>query len=154
MTWLRSTRPSLADLPPDSTPVAAWLVFWPPEPDRRYWWSRWLHPGLAHVSVLRQEGNVWLALDHRLDYLEVRVLGPSWATVEEVLPPGWTLVAEVTGWRPLWRSRVPWVLAPFTCVEFAKHLLGLGGLWPLTPRQLLDRLHLDGMVRSIKYPRS
>lgn len=153
MTWLRVAQRSLADAPAGSVAVEAWLVFWPLELDRRYWWTPWVDPLHAHVSVFKQDGDRWLALDHRLDYLDLRVVGPGWATLEEVLPAGWTVAVKATGWREQYRLRVPWLLAPFTCVEVVKHLLGVRGWWPVTPKQLLESLKRDGRITMVKQPR-
>jgi hypothetical protein len=146
LTWVKVPRASLADVPPDHEPVSAWLVF--TIADRRYWWSRWVSPELAHVYTVVRADVAWIALDHRLDYLETRLLGLSTEPLAELLPPGWTLAVEVGGYRRQFRQRVPWVIAPWTCVELAKHVLGVRGWGPFTPEGLLRHLEHAGRVRS------
>lgn len=146
MTWVKFPQASLADVPAGFAPVTAWLVF--TRADRPYWWSRFLDPDLAHVFVIVRADVAWLALDFRLDYLDVRLLGLSTEPLPSLLPEGWTRMVEVVGYRAQYRQRVPWLVAPWSCVELAKHVLGVRGWGPFTPEGLLRHLEHAGRVRS------
>ena len=61
----------------------------------------------------------------------------------KVVPSG-AITVRFRALRRLERYRVPHLLAPFTCVEQIKALLGLRAWWVVTPRQLHRRVR-DGI---------
>jgi hypothetical protein len=122
---------------------------------------RLLRPGFRHVfavlpaSADGPEPGGWISVDPLIDRMELALHPPC--TVVELA--GWfrhqgliTLNFFLT--NPPRRHSAPWAppLAPFTCVEVVKRLLGLRAPWVLTPYQLYR--HLGGHLPPVPLSRS
>ncbi len=104
-----------------------------------------LKPGYQHCLIAVQDGGQWHLLDPLSNGLVLRALGP--ATVPEILA---AFRADGYDAVPVQR-RAPEArelpLAPFTCVEAVKRVLGLRARWVWTPWQL--RRAIDPACRRI-----
>lgn len=115
---------------------------------------RLLKPGFRHVFVVlplprqagREEGaGGWISVDPLIDRMEL-ALHPPWPVHQLA---GWFQAQGLTVLNlflpvPAARQHPPLAppIAPFTCVEAVKRLLGLRAPWVLTPYQLYR--HLGG----------
>ncbi len=105
------------------------------------WWLRLLKPGFRHVSLALCGPRGWLLLDP---------LSHQTLITDTGLPPGADLAGHYralgltvleTRLRAAPRRLAP--VRPLTCVEMAKHVLGLHAPWVLTPWQLYRKIILD-----------
>lgn len=104
------------------------------------WWLRFLKPGFRHVFVAVRDGGVWVTVDPLSPHTEVAVqpVDPAFDLAGWFRARGHVVVETVAR-----RRRDPAPLAPFTCVEAVKRVLGLPDRGVLTPWQLFRRLTAD-----------
>lgn len=106
----------------------------------RHWWNNILKPGFQHCWAVRRQGDLWVVLHSGIGVTEV-FAAPG--TLEDIVRiVGYSAIIHVRGWVNSSRVRVPWVVAPQTCVEQVKTLLGIRCGWIVTPYQLYR--HLGG----------
>lgn len=105
----------------------------------------WLKPGFRHCFVILQEPSAeegvqggWLLVDARAQVTDIVRL-PDWS---EGRLAAWfrSRGFRVLTLRPAVPPRRCLPLAPYTCVENVKRLLGLRAPWVFTPYQLFCRL--------------
>lgn len=128
------------------SPVDWWLVF---AEGQGHWWQRLLRPGFGHVYALRWDGWNWICLDPALGFTDIHVLPVASPEISDVVSTECCVILRVEVWRERCRYRVPWVLAPWTCVEQIKGLLGIRATHVITPYQLfkhLSRRAQDGRI--------
>lgn len=136
-----SPRPEAAadDDPPPSAEVAdpVALVLFCDAADR--WWQRWLKPGFRHCLVLLRIGSQWIACDSLWHGLEFhRLPARRWNPIPFFARRGFTVMTATRRRSPGNRA----LIAPFTCVEVAKRILGINAAWVLTPWQLYNKLKI------------
>ena len=101
-------------------------------------WVRLLRPGFRHVFVALRDGPHWLTVDPLCQRMEVQVqpVPPDMDLAAWFRAHGMTVVPATID-----RSgTAPAPVAPFTCVEAVKRVLGLRDRFVLTPWQLYRRL--------------
>jgi len=101
-------------------------------------WLRLLRPGFRHCFVAVQDGEAWLVLDplaHRLHL--ARGVAASAASLAAHYRAQGLVALVVPVLEPPHRSAP---LAPFTCVEAVKRVLGLHAWRIWTPYQLFRAL--------------
>jgi hypothetical protein len=108
-----------------------------------------LRSHLAHVEVWLDEGPVWVRVCGAWEGLEVELVLPDApiVTLLDERQPRWSAYALVTleaSEGPAWR--LPWILAPFTCVEVVKAALGIRAPWVVTAGGLCAYLCRRGVV--------
>lgn len=113
-------------------PLSWYLVFH--DPDKRRWWDRWLKPGFRHCYALRCDRGVWVAVDGSLPCLSVDIL-PFSPDNRPYAPRGGTIIHVNALVQPE-TFRTPQLIAPFTCVEVCKAVLGIRAPFVWTPWQL------------------
>jgi hypothetical protein len=132
MTWLRTREaPLLATA--NAYPVEWWLLY--SDTDRAHWWNRWLRPQFQHVSAIKRDGRVWIAIHPYGEFTDVEILRTD-AHPWQIAPRA--IVQRVTAMRRERSVRAPWFLGPITCVEHVKALLGIRAFWVRTPWQLFN----------------
>lgn len=102
------------------------------------WWLRWLKPGFRHCFAAVDDGTQWLTIDPLLHRLEVRASGL--ASDFDLAAAYRRMGLVVIAVSPPAVPRRAAVFGLFTCVETVKRLLGLRGVWVLTPWQLFRLL--------------
>lgn len=135
MSYFQCKQDTLLDLldVADRAGVTWYLVFI--EAEAPYWWTRFFKPGFRHVYALRHDGQHWIMLQPRLDFIDIEVLPlPSYLTIQEITDS--PNVIKVTAWRRPGRMRHPWIAGPVTCVEVIKGILGIRAFFLWTPWQL------------------
>lgn len=97
-------------------------------------YGKWLKKGFQHVTAYKFTGFFWLKMDFSLGYSDFDVLCYDWHdSIKDVLSGQTYQYVEV--WREP-RYRVRSIVAPWTCVEAMKSLLGIREPFILTPWQL------------------
>ena len=100
-------------------------------------WLRWLRPGFRHCFCLLRSERGWILCDSRGDGFDI--LPAPDCGVEPLARSYARLGGRVLGLsRP--PRRPPFPLAPFTCVELVKRVLGLRAPWLVTPYALYRHL--------------
>ena len=141
MTWLKLREPQLTEFL-DRDAVEWWLLYRDVSPN---WWWRGLKPGFQHVQAIRREGPYWLRVDPHIEFTDIELVRSSLPPHQ--LVPG-TTCQRVVALRRLQRLRVPTILAPATCVEQVKELLGIRAWWLVTPWQLFTYVRKrEGVLR-------
>lgn len=104
------------------------------------WWLRLLRPGFRHCYVLFPYGkNSYLELNAYSNCLlvQIRRFGIGYDYLAELERQGKTLVRDVLiKEAPL----KPAPLAPFSCVELVKRVLGIHDFFLITPSQLYKKI--------------
>ena len=102
--------------------------------------NKFLKEGYKHVYCVKFDGLFWIKLDFRLDFAECYVLPYDYRdTIENVLEGlDITLYQRVESWRKVRRYRTPTVVAPYTCVEAMKAIVGVFEPFVFTPYQLFN----------------
>lgn len=139
MTWLKQSEPTLEELL-DRDQVEWWLLY---RDVSSGWWWNWLKPGYQHVQAIQRIGPYWLRVDPHLEFTDIDLVrsdAPPHQLVQGCI------VQRVVALRRLQRMRVPLILAPATCVEMVKELLGIRAWWMLTPWQLFTYVNRRGGV--------
>ncbi len=118
----------------DHAQVDWYLVF--EDPKQGNWWDIFLRRGFRHVYALRWDGDRWLVYmpDKALTYVGVIEAGRN--DMLAIVSSECSAILRFVATRKTWRWRAPWVLAPWTCVEQVKALLGIRHPLILTPWQL------------------
>jgi hypothetical protein len=106
----------------------------------RHWWNHILKQGFQHCWALRRQGDLWIIFHTGLGVTETYAAMGELEDVVRFVDD--RVIIRVSGWVDTLRIRVPWVVAPQTCVEQVKSLLGIRAFWVLTPYQLYR--HLGG----------
>lgn len=136
--------------PPDPPPAPALVVFCG---DSELPLLRLLRPGFRHVFVLLPtptegpEPGGWISIDPLIDRMELARHPPCPASeLADWFRHQGLITLNFFPTLPSPRRAIPWAppLAPFTCVEVVKRLLGLRAPWVLTPYQLYR--HLGGRL--------
>jgi hypothetical protein len=110
--------------------------------DTGLFWLGFLKRGFRHCFVALDDGRHWLLVEPLAHRLEIRAaaLPGDFDLAGYFRGEGLTVVE--TRPRPALRRRAP--LAPFTCVEAAKRLLGIRRRRIVTPWQLYRHLAASG----------
>lgn len=139
--------------PPTEPVMRDVLVVFADAPEKRL--LRWLKPGFRHCFVLMSglRAGEWICLDpqsHRIacDVWQYSVLFDPESHY------------RARGFDCIWVSYPAEVprrvrLGAFTCVEFAKRLLGISGFWIMTPHQLFCAIkcaETKGLLQAGKWP--
>lgn len=121
----------------DPKPQDIWVAF---TGKTELWWLGFLKPGFRHCFALIRTDRHWLIVEPLADRLDITLTEidssfdlPGWFREQ-----GMVLVAASSVPRPARPRCAP--IAPFTCVETVKRLLGLRQRWLLTPYQLFRHL--------------
>lgn len=97
---------------------------------------KWLKKGFQHVTAYKFTGYFWLRLDISLGYSDFDVLCYDYRdSIKDVLSGQDVTWQYVEVWRQP-RYRVRSIVAPWTCVEAMKSVLGIRAPLVLTPWQL------------------
>jgi hypothetical protein len=104
-------------------------------------WLRWLKPGFRHCLVLLWDGRDWVVYDPLAHVTELVVVRdrPDFCPIAWLLEQGCLPVPV----RPATPAPRLAPVAPYTCVEAVKRVLGLHARFVLTPWQLFRRLTGD-----------
>jgi hypothetical protein len=104
-------------------------------------WLRWLKPGFRHCLVLLWDGRGWVVYDPLAQVTELVVVRDrpgfcpvAWLLAHDCLPVPVRPQAPEPRLAPI---------APYTCVEAVKRVLGLRARFVLTPWQLFRWLTKD-----------
>ena len=101
--------------------------------------GKYLQTGYKHVYFVKKQGLFWIKLDSTLDMLNVTVLPFDYRdTIIDVLEGQDVTWQRVESWRHTKRYRVKSVLAPFSCTEVMKAILGINRFFLFTPYQLFS----------------
>lgn len=104
------------------------------------WWLRLLRPGFRHCYLLLPCGeNSYLELNAYSNCLlvQIRRFGVGYDYLAELERQGKTLIRDVLVEKaPL----KPAPLAPFSCVELVKRVLGIHDFFLITPNQLYKKI--------------
>ena len=104
--------------------------------ENTYWWSKFLKTGYKHVFALYFDGLFWSRLDFTIGWVQFDVLTyKTHATIKDIIKGQNVTAQYVETWR-IPRYRVRMFLAPWTCTEMMKSLLGIRAWWVITPYQL------------------
>jgi hypothetical protein len=120
---------------PGSTPAIVLFAS-----DTQVKWLRFLHPGFRHCLVAVKLGPAWIVMDPLSHKTALSVV--EGFSADELVR--WY---EERGLKAIrtWVREAPAKLAPLapaTCVEAVKRILGIHAWWIITPRQLHDHLAL------------
>lgn len=97
------------------------------------WWSKYLKAGYRHVFAIKFDGLFWIRMDLTIGYTDFDVLLYDYKdSIDDIVQDNATY-QHVEVWR---KTRYRSILAPWTCVEMMKSLLGIKAWWILTPFQL------------------
>jgi hypothetical protein len=120
---------------PSGVEPKAWVAFCG---EAELWWLRLLRPGFRHCFVVLNDGTHWITIDPLSPHMEV-VVQPVASGFDLI---GWLRErGHAVAAAPIRRDHLrPAPLAPFTCVEAAKRVLGLHDRRVVTPWQLYRRL--------------
>ena len=101
-------------------------------------WLRLLKPGFRHCFAVVHDGQRWILSDSMAHVTAVRGLDVAWRgdLFPALIAEGYVVVPVRA--RPVPRRAAP--LAPYTCVEAVKRLLGVRRRGVLTPWQLFRHL--------------
>jgi len=103
------------------------------------WFTRFLHPGYGHCYVVWWDGFNWIRMRPDLTHVAIEVLPLIDSGDVELVVLGNTAVhVEVPVNKQ--RVRTPLMLAPATCTEACKAVLGIRAPFVFTPRQLFNYL--------------
>ncbi len=106
-------------------------------------WLRGLRAGFRHCFVVLRQDGTWLACEALTDRLELALL----PVPQGFDLPGFYAKRGHTVLLGATRPDLPrrgLTLAPLTCVEIAKRLLGVRAAWVITPWQLYRHLKGNG----------
>lgn len=97
-----------------------------------------LRTGYQHCCVATQAEGMWQMLDPLSNGTEMTILGYSYPEeiINEFERDGYEAIAVQR--RPFESREMP--LAPYTCVEAVKRVLGIRARWVLTPWQLRQHI--------------
>ena len=139
---------SLIDLGPNTRLVEWYVVYHPRVP--YFWFANLWKQGFRHVDLIRpyqygpQIKNVlWLVLRPNFDIIDNHIdydPTPPWLKY-----PGCT-VQKVQVVSRTFKVREWLYIGPATCVEVAKHALGINSFWLRTPWQLYKYIKRRGGV--------
>lgn len=105
-----------------------------------HWWGRLLKRGYKHVFAVHFDGLFWIKTDFLLGWTDISVLCYDYKdSIHDITEGQEVVIQYVERWRKP-RYRVPFLFAPWTCVEAMKSLLGIRAWWVLTPYQLYKYL--------------
>jgi len=108
------------------------------------WYAKWLGD-YGHVSILIRQGYFFTWVESSIGFTHVKILPIGWKMSE--LFPKATEIHRFSCWKPEKMTRVPQIIAPFTCVEVAKSFFGLKNPLLLTPKQLLSVMKKRGFIK-------
>jgi len=129
----------------DQAPRDWWIVF--SEGAVVSWMDRWQEPGFHHVYAARWDGRQWLRFQPTLSGFEIEALPMIGYDAQDRILRGTVKILVET--RPPSRiPRIPWGIAPATCVEAIKHLIGIRAPLVFTPYQLFNYLRAGKHMRS------
>jgi len=108
--------------------------------DHDHWYAKHLKKGFQHVFAVRFDGYFWTRMDLSLGWTDFDVLPyDRYDTIKDVLKGLDVTIQYVERWRKP-RYRVRTILAPWTCVEAMKSLIGIREPLVMTPYQLYKHL--------------
>jgi hypothetical protein len=100
---------------------------------------RFLRHGFRHVLVAINDGRAWLVVDPRRDRIEIDASLPANFDLAEAWRQAGLVVIATSVTAPDTPAR-PLPLAPLSCVEVVKRVLGLRLAWVHTPYALYRHL--------------
>ena len=99
------------------------------------WFLRYLKKGYKHVYLVKFDGLFWIKLEYTLGFQDIRVLPyDMYDSIETII--GDEKYQKVTVRRKIKRYRT--FIAPPSCVEAMKSVMGLREYFLLTPWQLFN----------------
>ena len=115
------------------TKIIGYIVYSDGQP---HWWSRFLENGYKHCYFIQFTGLIWIKVDYTLGFLDFGVLPYDYRdTIDDIISPDDTY-QRVEAWRKVRRYRS--IIAPLSCVELVKAVMGVSIPWVLTPYQLFN----------------
>ena len=120
----------------DNTPRPTALVVF--RDASELWWAKLFKRGFRHCFLCFYDGRRWLFYDPMAHHTEISVLeaAPDRDVAGYYLGLGYRVVP--TPVRNAVRRPLP--IAPFTCVEAVKRVLGIRAWWVFTPWRLYRHL--------------
>lgn len=112
--------------------VHAYVIY--EDRDPGMWWQRYLKKGYSHSFLVIYDGYFWIKMELTTGYMDICVL-PFYNnnTIEDVLRGIDCTYQFIETWR---RQRYRSIIAPWSCVEAIKAVIGVRALHVLTPYQL------------------
>ena len=111
------------------------------EEEKNFWWQRYLKKGYSHAFIIIFDGYFWIKMEYSIGYMDIFVL-PYYNenTIHDVLRGRDCTFQYVEAWR---RTRYRTLLAPWTCIEAVKAVLGFRAWSVITPYQLYKHIEAN-----------
>ena len=112
--------------------VQAYVVY--EDKANEMWWQRFLKKGYQHSFLVIFDGYFWIKMELTIGFMDIHVL-PFYNndTIEDVMRGRDFTYQYVQAWR---KTRYRSILAPWSCVEAIKAVIGVRAMHVLTPYQL------------------
>ena len=109
-----------------------------------WYWPPYIKDGFEHVYILKYVEPYWIRITPAIGFLNVDVLTHApYDSIHNIVNDESATIQFASRWRKF-RLRNNLVLAPFTCVEVAKAVLGIRKKSILTPWQLYNYIKKEG----------